>query len=322
MTTKTNTQTACLVVYGLGKDDRPHAARFDVADQPAVQKAAALMGFKLGRADGDVLLDLAKQLPQGKIFATGRSLVPYIKRELFDQLVGQLQNNTPTPPASAPTANKAPSDGDSAGQLANADPAKIRIALRTSLLTNLSARDCAEMAQSLPSADRKMLEFCGLASTLWATVWQPVVASTFADRSRAFAYLDFQRTDLEYFAPTVYRCWDLKWLWGVFVIDKRWHLWTGVRFANNNRSATLYFDITDLSDERHPSLQADSLGHGWRPKSTRQFMAFKSQPFPIPANLDPKSAEVAKICDIASAVVGAAEKLLAATAPAAKSRTK
>jgi len=150
MTKKANTQTACLVVYGLGKDDRPHAARFDVADQPAVQKAAALMGFKLGRAEGDVLLGVAKQLPQGKIFATGRSLVPYVKRELYDQLLGQLQNSTQSATASVQAPDQTQSNGNTADPPANADPAKIRMALRTSLLTNLSARDCAEMSQSLP----------------------------------------------------------------------------------------------------------------------------------------------------------------------------
>jgi hypothetical protein len=127
---------------------------------------------------------------------------------------------------------------------------------------------------------------------------------------------------LEYFAPTVYRCWDLKWLWGAFVIDRQWHLWTGFQFAKNDRTATLYFDITDKNDERHPSLATDSLGQGWRPKSTKNFVALESESFPIPVNLDPNGADVAKIFGTASSVIDAAEKLLAAGPPARKPQTK
>jgi len=77
-----------LVVLGIDMDDRPHASRFAEHDAPFVQRAAELMAFHVVRvpSDNSELHAIAKGLPLGKIFATGRAFVPFVSRSAFDKL--------------------------------------------------------------------------------------------------------------------------------------------------------------------------------------------------------------------------------------------
>ena len=103
-----NLKNSILVVLGTGSDNKPHAARFEGSDETLVRKAAGLMGFRIGRAETEEARALAKKLPEGKVFAAGRALVPYVKQDLFDQIRGLLiieQATTASPnaePALAP----------------------------------------------------------------------------------------------------------------------------------------------------------------------------------------------------------------------------
>src|SRR5438067_8733768 len=77
-----------LVVLGIDIDSKPHASRFAEHDAPFVQRAAELMGFHVVRVppDNSELRGIAKGLPLGKIFATGRAFVPFVRRSAFDKL--------------------------------------------------------------------------------------------------------------------------------------------------------------------------------------------------------------------------------------------
>src|SRR5438067_36858 len=77
-----------LVVVAIDIDDKPHASRFAEHDAPFVQRAAELMGFHVVRVPPDKaeLHGIAKGLPLGKIFATGRAFVPFVRRSAFDKL--------------------------------------------------------------------------------------------------------------------------------------------------------------------------------------------------------------------------------------------
>src|SRR5437868_7553216 len=77
-----------LVVLGIDMDGKPHASRFAEHDAPLVQRAAELMGFHVVRVPPDKteLHGVAKGLPLGKIFATGRAFVPFVRRSAFDKL--------------------------------------------------------------------------------------------------------------------------------------------------------------------------------------------------------------------------------------------
>jgi hypothetical protein len=75
-----------LVVLGVGADDKPHASRFTEEDTTLAIRAARLMNFHAVRVTDPELQKAVEELPIGKIFATGRGLVPFVKRELYDKL--------------------------------------------------------------------------------------------------------------------------------------------------------------------------------------------------------------------------------------------
>jgi hypothetical protein len=77
-----------LVVLGIDTDGKPHASRFAEQDAPFVQRAAELMGFYVIQvaAKNKDLYAIAKGLPLGKIFATGRAFVPFVAQSAFDKL--------------------------------------------------------------------------------------------------------------------------------------------------------------------------------------------------------------------------------------------
>lgn len=69
-------------------DGKPHASRFTKHDAAFVARAAELMRFHVIRvpAKNKELHGIAKELPVGKIFATGRAFVPFVSRSSFGKL--------------------------------------------------------------------------------------------------------------------------------------------------------------------------------------------------------------------------------------------
>ena len=49
------------------------------------------MNLAVCKADGEVLAELAKKLPPGRLYSTGRGFVPPVGRSLYDKLVEQLK---------------------------------------------------------------------------------------------------------------------------------------------------------------------------------------------------------------------------------------
>jgi hypothetical protein len=100
--TKKNGNTEYLVILGVGSDDKPHAARFKWADETVVAKAAELMWFRVGRARDETALKLVRRLPAGRIFGSGKALVPLVKTDLYDELVKVLTFDLPGPERTEP----------------------------------------------------------------------------------------------------------------------------------------------------------------------------------------------------------------------------
>jgi hypothetical protein len=93
--TKSTTKQQYLVIIGINGDDKPRAARFNAADEAAVRKAAQSTALKIARARSDEALKLVRKLPQGKLFASGKGLVPLVKWPLFQELLGALTFDDP-----------------------------------------------------------------------------------------------------------------------------------------------------------------------------------------------------------------------------------
>ena len=54
-------------------------------------KAAKAMNLAVCKADGEVLAELAKKLPPGRLYSTGRGFVPSVGRSLYGKIVEQLK---------------------------------------------------------------------------------------------------------------------------------------------------------------------------------------------------------------------------------------
>lgn len=93
----------------LGRDDRgkPHASWFDEAQQIAARRAATLMGMQALPVSDDAVRGLAARLPQGRVFESGKAFVPFVKGDLYDELVAHLPDGgEPSEAASAGSATE------------------------------------------------------------------------------------------------------------------------------------------------------------------------------------------------------------------------
>jgi len=91
MTKQANGSAAELIVLGTDDQGKPRAARFPKDQADLVTKAAKAMNLTVGRADGGALAELAKKLPVGRLYATGRGFVPSVGASLYGKIVEQLQ---------------------------------------------------------------------------------------------------------------------------------------------------------------------------------------------------------------------------------------
>jgi hypothetical protein len=90
MTKQPNDTAPDLIVLGL-EDGQPRAAKFLAGHADLVRKAAEAMNLTVRKAEGPEIVDLAKKLQEGRLYATGRGSVPPIRRDLYDRLVEQLK---------------------------------------------------------------------------------------------------------------------------------------------------------------------------------------------------------------------------------------
>lgn len=81
---------SALIVLGRDEADRPHASAFGEADAALARKAADIMGMYAIPVETDDLRALAARLPEGRVFASGKAFVPFVKASLFDELLPHL----------------------------------------------------------------------------------------------------------------------------------------------------------------------------------------------------------------------------------------
>jgi hypothetical protein len=80
-----------IIVLGLDEKQKPHAAKFDPAQAEIVRKAARLMGFRTAIPKTEEAIALADRLPPGKLFATGKGLVPFCPAASYTKLTAALE---------------------------------------------------------------------------------------------------------------------------------------------------------------------------------------------------------------------------------------
>lgn len=86
-----------VLIFGLDDKGRPHASRLSGDHAALADDAAAAMQMCACPAEAGPLRLLAEKLPQGRVFASGKAFVPFVKQALYDQIIGHLPEGVTVP---------------------------------------------------------------------------------------------------------------------------------------------------------------------------------------------------------------------------------
>ena len=92
-TTPAASGTSQIVLFGLDKDKKPQAGRFEAKDAELAKKAAQAMSLQVCEVTTPELTEIATKLPVGRIHAQGRAFVPYIRQDLYAKLAEAAAKN-------------------------------------------------------------------------------------------------------------------------------------------------------------------------------------------------------------------------------------
>ena len=81
-----------LVLFGIDNRGKPKAARFGKQHAGLALKAATQLQLQVLTGNDPKIADLTARLPVGRVHATGRTFVPFIRRDLYDQLLAAAGN--------------------------------------------------------------------------------------------------------------------------------------------------------------------------------------------------------------------------------------
>jgi hypothetical protein len=93
-------------VLGFDEQQKPCGARFVDAKPDLVAKAAQVMGLKVYKPSSPAAAELAKKLPVGQLYATGRAFVPNVRQTLYSDVIVALAGE-PQQAAIGPDEDKA-----------------------------------------------------------------------------------------------------------------------------------------------------------------------------------------------------------------------
>jgi hypothetical protein len=81
-----------VVLFGIDSHGKPKAARFGQKHASLAIKAATQLQLQVLSSDNPKVAEIAARLPIGRVHATGRTFVPFIRRDLYDKLVAAAPN--------------------------------------------------------------------------------------------------------------------------------------------------------------------------------------------------------------------------------------
>jgi hypothetical protein len=86
------------ILFGGDEYAKPRAPTFSAEDPALLAKAAETMNLRLVEITEPEVAEIAAQLPAGRLHANGKGLVPYIKGDLYNELLcATLANQAPQP---------------------------------------------------------------------------------------------------------------------------------------------------------------------------------------------------------------------------------
>ena len=114
MTAKTAvTLASAVILFGLDDRKKPIAAFFPSRLCDLAIKAGRQLKLNIMKVTRDDVAELAKRLPNGRINATGKSLVPSVKQPLYDQILKMADTDGGSSATGASSSSEASSSSGS-----------------------------------------------------------------------------------------------------------------------------------------------------------------------------------------------------------------
>ena len=102
---------APVVLFGIDSRGKPKAARFGKDHAGLAIKAATQLQLRILASSDPKVAEIAARLPVGRVHATGRTFVPFVRRDLYDKLIAIAPNGNLHQPPPSPASGA----GDAAG---------------------------------------------------------------------------------------------------------------------------------------------------------------------------------------------------------------
>ena len=109
-----------LVLFGRDPAGKPRASWFDAGSIDFATSAAELMHMKILRIITEEQRALAKQLPRGRIFSSGRAFAPFARANIYNSLELEASNAPAADVGTGVQASTAAADRDGNGESASA----------------------------------------------------------------------------------------------------------------------------------------------------------------------------------------------------------
>ena len=108
-----------LVLFGIDSRGKPKGARFRKEHASLAMKAATQLQLNVLTSSDPKIAEIAARLPVGRVHATGRMFVPFIRHDLYDKLLAAAAdgNGHPTRPPNGSSGASGSTPGGSAPHL-------------------------------------------------------------------------------------------------------------------------------------------------------------------------------------------------------------
>jgi hypothetical protein len=116
-----STHLAPVVLFGIDSTGKPKAARFGAKHAGLATKAASQLQLRLLPGNTPNVAEITSRLPVGRVHATGRMFIPFVRRDLYDKLVlaASAGGAEQQPPAAPPSGTGGHTGGKPSGSPPN-----------------------------------------------------------------------------------------------------------------------------------------------------------------------------------------------------------
>jgi hypothetical protein len=100
------------ILFGADEYAKPRGARFLVLDPEPLVKAKASLHLRLFEVTDEDMAEVAARLPEGRLHASGKGLVPYIKPDVYYDVVAATVGDPQVPANPGPAPQDLPRSWD------------------------------------------------------------------------------------------------------------------------------------------------------------------------------------------------------------------